>query len=316
MSFTGVFGIVLVAIIALALLGPRKLPAGVEQVWLMLTNLRRSQQDLEPLSLEQARAIWDSTDAALYDIVEILYAASEHLEELRKRLFVVIGALVVGAVIAAFFGDRILTLLTEPAGDVQLIVLRPTDMIWTYFEVVFSTAAVVALPVLLYESLIFIRPALESPREIKAYRAVAIIGMPMVALFFVAGLAFAYFVMLPFGLKYLQSFGSSLAEANWNIREYFSFVLRVMLWIGVAFETPVIMAMLGGLGIVSPQSMRNKWRWAVVGGAIIAAAITPTVDPVNMALVMAPLLGLYALGIIMASVVYRKRSPISETADE
>ncbi len=183
-------------------------------------------------------------------------------------------------------------------------------MIWTYFEVIFSAAAIVALPVLLVEILFFIRPALESPAELKLYRAVAIIGLPMVALFFVAGIAFAYFIMLPFGLQYLQGFGSDLATATWNVREYFSFVLAVMMWIGAAFETPVIMAALAALGIVSPAVMAKQWRYAIVGIAFVAAAITPTVDPVNMALVMVPLLGLYFLGVLMARAVYRPR-PIS-----
>ena len=307
MSFTGVFGLILLAIIALALLGPSKLPAGIEQLWLMLTNFRRSQADQDPLTLEQARRVWERTENPLYDVVQILYGTVEHLVELRRRIFFVLGALVVGGVIAGVFANRILAFLTLPAGGVPLVVLRPTDMIWTYFEVIFSAAAIVALPVLLFQILFFIRPALESPQELTIYRTVGIVGMPMVALFFVAGLSFAYFILLPFGLKYLQGFGSELAQANWNIREYFSFILAVMLWIGAAFETPVIMAALARLGIVSPRVMAKQWRYAFVGIAFVAAAITPTVDPVNMALVMGPLVALYFLGVLMARAVYRPR---------
>ncbi len=307
MSFTGVFGLVLLAVVALALLGPSKLPAGIEQLWLMLTNFRRSQSDLDPLTLDQARRIWVRSQNPLYDVVQILYGTVEHLVELRKRIFVVLGALIVGAVAAGIFANKILDLLTLPAKGVPLVVLRPTDMVWTYFEVILSAAAIVALPVLLVEALFFIRPALESPAELSLYRAVAIIGLPMVAIFFLAGIAFAYFIMLPFGLQYLSGFGSDIAKATWNVREYFSFVLAVMMWIGAAFETPVIMAALAALGIVSPHVMAKQWRYAIVGVAFVAAAITPTVDPVNMALVMAPLLGLYFLGVIMARVVYRPR---------
>lgn len=308
MSFTGVFGLVLLAVVALALLGPSKLPAGIEQLWLMLTNFRRSQADVEPLTLEQARRIWERSDSPLYDIVQILYGTVEHLVELRKRIFVVLGALVVGAVAAGIFANRILEFLTLPAKGVPLVVLRPTDMIWTYFEVILSAAAIVALPVLLVQILFFIRPALESPAELKLYRAVAVIGLPMVAIFFVGGLAFAYFIMLPFGLQYLQGFGSEIAQANWNVREYYSFVLAVMMWIGAAFETPVIMAAVAALGIVSPKTMAKQWRYAFVGIAFVAAAITPTVDPVNMALVMGPLIALYFLGVLMARAVYRPRA--------
>jgi sec-independent protein translocase protein TatC len=113
--------------------------------------------------------------------------------------------------------------------------------------------------------------------------------------------------MLPFGLKYLMSFGSELARPSWNIREYYSFVFSVLLWIGAAFETPLIMALLARLGLVSPKAMVRQWRYALVGIAFVAAAITPTVDPVNMSLVMAPLLALYFLGILMAQAVYKPR---------
>jgi sec-independent protein translocase protein TatC len=104
-----------------------------------------------------------------------------------------------------------------------------------------------------------------------------------------------------------MSFGTEFAEANWNIREYFSFVLAVLLWIGAAFLTPLIMALLARLGLVSPQSMARQWRFALIGIAVVAAMITPTVDPVNMALVMGPLLLLYFLGVFFAKLAYRPR---------
>jgi sec-independent protein translocase protein TatC len=181
-------------------------------------------------------------------------------------------------------------------------------------EVIFAAAAIVALPMLIYQALMFIRPALEAPQEVAMFRSIALVGMPMVAIFFVGGLAFAYFIMLPMGLKYLQTMGTDFASVAWNIREYFSFVLAVMLWIGAAFETPLIMALLARLGLVSPQALTRQWRYAILGIAVVAAAITPTVDPVNMALVMAPLLGLYVLGVIMARAVYRPRrtTPVAQ----
>lgn len=307
MSFTGVFGLVIMAILALALLGPSKLPAGLEQLWLLLTNFRRSGAEAPPLTMEQARRVWASSGNPLHDLIQIMYGAVEHLLELRRRIFIVLGAVLVGAIVAAVFINRILEFLTKPAGDAQLIVLRPTDMVWTYMEVIFAAAAVVAVPVLLYQALMFIRPALENPTELSVFRAIAFIGIPLVAVFFVAGMAFAYYIMLPMGLAYLQNMGSAFASVAWNIREYYSFILAVMLWIGAAFLTPLVMALLARLGLVSPSSLARQWRYAIVGIAVAAAAITPTVDPVNMVLVMAPLLGLYVLGVVMARAVYRPR---------
>jgi len=307
MSFTGVFGLIILAIVALALLGPGKLPAGLEQMWLVLTNFRRSGDESPPLTLEQARRVWAATGNPFYDLIQIMYGAVEHLLELRRRIFIVLGALAVGAVGAGIFVGRILDFLKKPAGDAQLIVLRPTDMVWTYMEVIFAVAAVVALPVLLYQALMFVRPALENPEELSVFRAVAFIAIPLVAVFFLTGMSFAYFIMLPMGLKYLEGMSSAIATVAWDIREYFSFVLAVMLWIGAAFLTPLVMALLARLGLVSPGTLTKQWRYAIVGIAVAAAAITPTTDPVNMGLVMAPLLGLYVLGVILARAVYRPR---------
>ncbi len=307
MSFTGVFGLVILAIVAIALLGPSKLPRGLEQLWLTLTNIRRSQADLEPLTLEQARRSWQAGDSPLYDLIQILYAAVEHLEELRRRIFAVLGTMLVGAIVCAFFVDRILRILQAPAGDAVWIFLRPTDMIWVRMEIIFSAALVLALPMLLYQTLMFIRPALENPHEIRVFRLIALVGAPLVIFFFIAGLLFAYFVLLPAMLPFLLGTGSDIAKPNWDIRPYYSFVLAVLLWIGAAFETPLIMALLARLGLVSPQALARQWRYAIVGMAFVAAAITPTVDPVNMILVLGPLLALYALGVLMARAVYRPR---------
>lgn len=308
MSFTGVFGLVILAIVAIALLGPSKLPRGAEQIWLMITNIRRSQTDLEPLTLEQARRIWQASDSPLYDLIQIMYGAVEHLVELRHRIFAVLGTMLVGAIACAFFVDRILRFLQQPAGDAVWIFLRPTDMIWVRMEIIFSAALVLALPMLLYQALMFIRPALENPQEIKTFRTISLIGTPLVIIFFVAGLVFAYFALLPVMLPFLLGTGSDIAQPNWDIRPYYSFVLAVLLWIGASFETPLVMALLARLGLVSPQTLTRQWRYAFVGMAFVAAAITPTVDPVNMFLVMLPLIGLYVLGILMARAVYKPRA--------
>ena len=314
MSFTGVFGFVILIIIAIALLGPSKLPRGIEQLWLMLTNFRRSQAEQEPLTLEAARGMWAASESPLYDLVQIMYGAVEHLLELRKRIFVVMGTMLLGAIATAFFVDAILRFLQAPAGNALFIFLRPTDMIWVRMEIIFSAALVLALPVMLYQVLMFIRPALENPQEIAVFKMVAIIGAPLVLLFFIGGIVFAYYVLLPVMLPFLLGTGGSIAQPSWDIRPYYSFVLAVLLWIGAAFETPLVMAMLARLGLVSPKTMMKQWRYAIAGVAFVAAAITPTVDPVNMALVMVPLLGLYFLGVLFARAVYRPR-PSMATSD-
>jgi sec-independent protein translocase protein TatC len=187
---------------------------------------------------------------------------------------------------------------------------------WVYFEIIISMAAVLTMPVLVIEILQFIRPGLENPNEIAVYRATTLFGIPAVVVFFALGVCFAYFIMLPFALQFLSATGGDYASPNWNIREYFTFVLAVILWIGLAFETPLVMALLARVGLVSPKAMLSQWRGAVVVIAIVAAVITPTTDPVNMAIVMVPLLGLYFLGVIMAKAVYKPRTQNAESPQQ
>ena len=307
MSFTGVFGLVLLLIIAISIIGPRKLPEGLEQAWLLLTNVRLSNSELPPLTLAQARRSWQANGSLLYGMIQIMYGAEEHLLEIRKRIFIVMGTLVVAGILAAIFLQPMMRLLTRPAGGVPLQFLKPTDMMWVYFEIIISMAAVITAPVIVIEILQFIRPGLENPNEIAVYRTTTVLGIPAVILFFALGVLFSYFVLLPFALQFLSKTGGDYASPNWNIREYFSFVLAVILWIGLAFETPLVMALLARVGLVSPKAMLGQWRGAVVVMAIVAAVITPTTDPVNMMIVMVPLLGLYFLGVIMARAVYKPR---------
>jgi sec-independent protein translocase protein TatC len=307
MSFTGVFGVVLLGIVGIALLGPSKLPMGVEQLWLMITNFRRSQSELPPINIEQARRMWEASESPLYDLVQILYGSVEHLVELRRRIFIVLGTLIGAALVGLFFANKMLQWLALPAHGAPLIVLRPTDMVLAYIEVVLSFAAIITMPVMLFQVLMFIRPALETEQEISTFKMVAIVGMPLVLIFFLIGASFSYFIMLPFALQYLMSFGNDVAKASWNVREYYSFVFAVIMWIGASFETPLVMALLSRLGLVSPHQMARQWRYAIVGCALVAAAITPTVDPFNMALVMLPLLCLYFGGVLLARLAYRPR---------
>jgi sec-independent protein translocase protein TatC len=316
MSITGVFGLVLLLIIAISIIGPRKLPQGIEQVWLLLTNLRLTNAELPPLTLEQARRSWQSNGSILFGVIQILYGAEEHLLEIRRRIFVVMGTLLVAAILAGIFLQPLMKLLTRPAGGVPLQFLKPTDMMWVYFEIILSMAAVLTMPVLVIEVLQFIRPGLENPNEIAVYRATTVFGIPAVIVFFAFGVLFAYFILLPFALRFLSATGGDYASPNWNIREYFSFVLAVILWIGLAFETPLVMALLARVGLVSPKAMLAQWRGAIVVIAVIAAVITPTVDPVNMMIVMGPLLGLYFLGVIMARAVYKPKAQDFESPEQ
>lgn len=218
----------------------------------------------------------------------------EHLEELRGRLIKSAIALAIATLLSLIFTGRLLRVLIAPAG-IKPIFLRPTEMFVTYMRVALIAGTALAMPVIVYQMVRFVLPALK-PHE----RQYLYIIVPGATFSFLLGLAFAYFAMLPFALRYLLTFGGDIAEAKWAIGEYTSFVTKLLFWVGVTFETPLLIFFLAKLGVVTPGMLSRYRKHAIVAIAILAAVITPTPDPFNMIVVMVPLLVLYEVGVLLA----------------
>jgi sec-independent protein translocase protein TatC len=132
-----------------------------------------------------------------------------------------------------------------------------------------------------------------------------LMSLPAVTLLFLVGTAFSWFILMPPALGFLEGFQQNLFRSEWTADLYLSFVTSLIFWMGVAFETPLVFFVLGLLGLVSAMPLIRNWRVAIVGAAVAAAFITPTVDPVNMALVMGPLLALYLMSIGLVFIARR-----------
>jgi sec-independent protein translocase protein TatC len=223
----------------------------------------------------------------------------EHLEEFRTRLIKALFALAVGTALSFVFTTQIMRILIAPAG-IRPVFLRPTEMFVTYFRVAMLAGVILAMPVIVYQFARFAWPGLQ--RQERNYVAIIV---PAGTLSFIAGVSFTYFVMLPYALRYLISFGGDLVEAKWAIGEYITFVTTLLFWSGVVFETPLIIFFLARLRVVTPQFLSQNRRYAILIIAVVAAVITPTPDPFNMGLVMLPLLLMYEVGILLAKVAYR-----------
>ncbi len=227
----------------------------------------------------------------------------DHLKELRVRLMWIVAGLVVGTVLGMFVAEWVISFVSLRLG-VQLIAIGPFENISSFFRVSFTVGTGLAMPVIVYQGIAFIAPGLY-PKEQRNL----LFLLPGILLLFLAGAAFALFVMLPVATGFLQKFLGTVIEANWTAREYINFVTRIVFWIGVFFETPLIMAFLARAGFVSGPKLLSWWRQAIVVTSIVAAMITPTIDPVNMAIAMLPLVVLYFLGVGLAYIVYRPRLP-------
>ncbi len=286
-------------IVALIVVGPRKLPEGIEALWLSLTNIRRSQDNLDEMDLETAREVWRRQGNPIFGIVQFLFGVTEHLIELRYRLIRAGLALICATAVGVLFTSKVMQLLVRPAGF-KPIFLTPTELFFTYFKVAMMIGLCIALPYIIFQVLAFIAPAMEDPKEKRTFRNLVLFGAVPGTFFFLTGAAFCYIVMLPFALQYLRSFGADIAEAQWTIASYITFTLTFILGMGLVFETPLVMFVAAKTGLMSASKYLSYWRHAVVLIFVVAAVVTPTPDPLNLCLVAAPLLLLYGLGIILS----------------
>ncbi len=218
----------------------------------------------------------------------------EHLDEMRDRIVKSFIAVVVATFIVAAITPQILAFLIEPYGQ-NLVLLGPTEGIAVYFRVALTGGLVLAMPYLIYHFLMFVVPGLTSD-EIRYIKY----GVPAATVMFLIGIAFAWFLLIPAAIGFLSSWQQDVFETQWQSRTYIPFVTSLIFWIGVSFETPLVIFILAKVGLVTPQFLINNWRFALIIIAIVSAMITPTVDPFNMALVMAPLAVLYGLSILLA----------------
>jgi sec-independent protein translocase protein TatC len=184
--------------------------------------------------------------------------------------------------------------LAARAPNETLLVLSPAEGFFAYLQVGFVLALSVAMPVIIYQVLAFVAPALY-PKE-KRYLYMAI---PGATLSFLAGVAFCFYLMLPVAIQFLSGFEPEVFLAQWTAEKYLDFVSTFLFWVGVVFELPLVMFFLVKLGVVSVERMTKFRRYAFVLAFIIGAIITPTPDPVNQSLVSLPIYCLFELGIIL-----------------
>lgn len=218
----------------------------------------------------------------------------EHIEHFRKhllRILVVLGISILGSF---YFTEWLVNYLAGPVGGLEnLQAIEVTESIGVYMRVALMAGVALASPYVAFELWFYAAPGMR-PRA----RLYSLLAIPMALVFFAGGMAFAYYLMLPTALPFLLDFLG--VAARLRPASYFEFVTGIMFWMGVAFQFPLVIFAFSGLGWVKPQQLLEYWRIAVIVIAILSAMITPTVDPVNMALVMGPMIALYFLSIFFS----------------
>ena len=223
----------------------------------------------------------------------------KHLEELRMRLIRSLLAIAVGSCVAYYFVDDIMHYLAKPVG--KLYFMQPSEAFFTYLKVAVVAGFLIALPVVFYHVWRFFLPAL-TRRE----RAVLGLVVPTSVLLFFAGLAFSFFLVLPAGIRFFMGFGGSDLEALFSIDKYFDFVITFILPFGFVFELPLIITILGKMGILTSEFLKKYQRIVIFLSFIVGAIITPTPDIFTQSMIALPMVALYEVGYGIVKYILKK----------
>jgi sec-independent protein translocase protein TatC len=254
---------------------------------------------LEPLLTNEV-----DTDADLDDVNttadELEMPLLDHLAELRTRIFYAIAAFFVGIIGCFVFVNKIVYFLEIPAQGVKFLQLSPGEYFFVSIKVAGYSGLVVAAPMILYQIVRFVLPGL----TIKEKKLVAPIVFGS-SILFIAGIAFAYVALIPAALNFFITYGGDVVEQLWSIDRYFEFVLLLLFSTGLAFQIPIVQALLGIVGIVSSGQMLSGWRYVILGALVVGGILTPSTDPLTQSLLAGAVGGLYFGGIGLVKLMGR-----------
>jgi sec-independent protein translocase protein TatC len=237
-----------------------------------------------------------------------------HLRELRTVIFRTAIAFIVALPISFYviYYFNVFDILKKPATDrfpdLPLIYTEPTEMVSTYIKVTLLLALMICLPYILYNLVSFVRPALTRTERRYVY-----VMLPAVVICFTIGAAFAYFVLLPPAFGFLFTFGSNVAQPMIKVGKYISLLTTLLFWIGLCFEIPIILYFLTRIGVIRPEWLVKYRKVLYIAAFVLGAIITPTVDPVNQALVAIPVIALFEIGIILSKIARRKKTAVTSS---
>lgn len=227
----------------------------------------------------------------------------EHLDELRSRLIVCAIALVVVSIFCFWQNHLLLNIANGPLpNDVEPLTFSPSEPFMTTLTLVFYSAILLTLPILLYQAYAFILPALTTTE-----RKVILPILLTVPLLFIAGVVFAYFVVVPAAIKFLLNFNSDEFNIQIRAREYYSFFSLTLVSVGILFQIPIGILAITRLGIITPEQLAKNRRYAILVIAVLAMLL-PGTDPVTMLISMIPLVLLFEFSLVFARMFGRPRS--------
>ena len=237
---------------------------------------------------------------------------SAHLRELRRRLMWTFIIVAIGAIAAFAVGNRLIELLLVPfPDDIQVVQIDILEGVRVRMKIALLGGIVVAFPMILYQTVMFVRPALTGTEKRFLY-----VALPITSGLFVAGILFAFYVPIPVMMQILPEFlGEDLALPQIRVESIVGTTVWLIFAMGLLFELPVVMFLLARVGIIDPNQLRRQRRGAILLSFVAAAIITPTGDPINMVIWALPILVLFEVGLLMARFAWWRRNKAMERAE-
>ena len=224
---------------------------------------------------------------------------TDHLAELRSRLIKSGIALILGMSVCTWYIDGIIAFLTAPVAT--LYVMKPAEAFLIYMKVVLWSGAIVASPVLFYQFWAFLLPAFTTHEK-----KMLALFVPLSVLFFLGGIVFAFFIVLPQGLRFFMTFATASVHPLWSLESYLDFAILMVLPFGIIFNLPMILIALAQMGFITSPQLRKLRKYIIVLAFIIAAIITPTTDIISQSLLAVPVLLLYEVSLVLIRYGLRK----------
>lgn len=236
---------------------------------------------------------------------------TDHLDELRKRVIRVVIILILSFAACYSVGEQLQEILLVPLKDAlgsegKVVFLGLLDKVLAQFQLAFWCAIIFSSPLWIYQIWLFIKPGLYE-NEIKIIRPFMIFSFVL----FCSGVSFGYFVVFPFTFETILQFGVGGIEATMSLRDYIVLSSKVLVFLGILFQLPNVLLILGFMGIVNSKKLGEMRRFVITGFAVLAAILTPP-DPITMMALLIPLVFLYEIGVWCVFFLvdsFRKKEP-------
>jgi len=217
---------------------------------------------------------------------------SEHLEELRQRIFLVFGTILLLTCFSFIEVKSLVKILELPINNVKFFQVAPGEYFISTIKISFYTGILFSSPFIISQFILFLLPGL-TKKETKIVLPLLISSL----ILFGFGLAFSYYTLIPAALNFFLDYSEEVLEPFWSFDQYFEFILVLFYSTGLAFQIPILQILLGLLNIISPKQMLNAWRYVILLSTVLGAILTPSTDPLTQLLLSLAILLLYFSGL-------------------